>query len=272
MGKLTQKQRRELNNRQNLNDKTEHYDLTYNENNNETYTMANLNKHILSLYPDVRIVNISNTLYTNNRISKQVKQIDDLTRDDNNFIVIENRDHKHLEKLVRAYLLNKKAPMKLSTYQFIKTAFVLFRSANFIMCPKCEMNNDHEVFKMLKTHFKQSPKECMLCYKEFEHNEKKVTCCNCKTPICSKCFFLYLKSGNSGWCPFCTQHMMFYGLTKMDTSCEVINDLYDEYVCDKLWYNFKKNGDTDGVRIEMSWFMDWEEYLHDRIDVVDDEP
>ena len=41
MGKLTQKQRRELKNKQNLNDKTEHYDLTYNENNNETHTTKN---------------------------------------------------------------------------------------------------------------------------------------------------------------------------------------------------------------------------------------
>ena len=41
MGKLTQKQRRELKNKHNLNDKTEHYDLTYSENNNETHTTEN---------------------------------------------------------------------------------------------------------------------------------------------------------------------------------------------------------------------------------------
>ena len=41
MGKLTQKERRELKKKQNLNDKTEHYDLTYNENNNETHTTEN---------------------------------------------------------------------------------------------------------------------------------------------------------------------------------------------------------------------------------------
>ena len=41
MVKLTQKQRRELKKKQNLNDKTEHYDLTYNENNNETHTTEN---------------------------------------------------------------------------------------------------------------------------------------------------------------------------------------------------------------------------------------
>jgi len=41
MGKLTQKERRELKKKQNLNDKTEYYDLTYNENNNETHTTEN---------------------------------------------------------------------------------------------------------------------------------------------------------------------------------------------------------------------------------------
>ena len=41
MGKLTQMQRRELKKKHNLNDKTEHYDLTYSENNNETHTTEN---------------------------------------------------------------------------------------------------------------------------------------------------------------------------------------------------------------------------------------
>ena len=41
MAKLTQRQRRELKKKQNLNDKTEHYDLIYNENNNETHTTEN---------------------------------------------------------------------------------------------------------------------------------------------------------------------------------------------------------------------------------------
>ena len=41
MGKVTQKERRELKHKQNLNDRTEHYDVSDNENNNETHTTEN---------------------------------------------------------------------------------------------------------------------------------------------------------------------------------------------------------------------------------------
>ena len=83
---------------------------------------------------------------------------------------------------------------------------------------------------------------------------------------------VHVKSGNNGWCPFCTHHMMFHGLSKLDSPNERINCLFDEYVGEKLLSNVRKNGDMNRVIIGMIWFVGWEEYLHDRIVVVDDEP
>ena len=63
--------------------------------------------------------------------------------------------------------------------------------------------------------------------------KKRVTCCNCQMPMCNNCFFAYIKN-NSGWCPYCTRHLLFVGLGKTSIRIEYMGDIFDAFVGDEM--------------------------------------
>ena len=110
---------------------------------------------------------------------------------------------------------------------------MLVRSNGVILAPKPEIGNS-DVFKnAIKSYLKPSVKDCLICFHEFFFNEKRVTCCHCKMPICKNCFITYIKN-NSGWCPYCRQHLIFWGLGKTGIQNDDMDAIFDAFVGDEM--------------------------------------
>ena len=48
-------------------------------------------------------------------------------------------------------------------------------------------------------------------------------------PMCKKCFIIYIKN-NSGWCPYCRQHLLFKGLGKTDLQNNDMDIIFDDFI------------------------------------------
>ena len=52
-------------------------------------------------------------------------------------------------------------------------------------------------------------------------------------PMFKNCFTTYI-TNNSGWCPYCTQHLMYFGLGKNSIQNEDMDSLFDSFVGDEM--------------------------------------
>ena len=50
-----------------------------------------------------------------------------------------------------------------------------------------------------------------------------------------------------------------------------MNDLFDEFVGYKMRQLLREEGVLSGVHLNEHWFHEWDNYVHDKIFVVDDE-
>ena len=113
------------------------------------------------------------------------------------------------------------------------TIVMLVRSNSAVLAPKAEIGNSDSFNNVLKSYLKPRVKDCLICFHEFIFNEKRVSCCHCQMPMCKNCFITYIKS-NSGWCPYCTQHLMYFGLSKTGIQNDDMDDLFDAFVGDEM--------------------------------------
>ena len=52
-------------------------------------------------------------------------------------------------------------------------------------------------------------------------------------PMCKDCFTIYIKE-NSGWCPYCTRHLMYVGLGKTCIQNEYMDNLFNAFAGDEM--------------------------------------
>ena len=52
-------------------------------------------------------------------------------------------------------------------------------------------------------------------------------------PLCTNCFITYIKN-NSGWCPSCTQHLMYFGLGKTGIQNDDMDVVFDTFVGNEM--------------------------------------
>ena len=64
--------------------------------------------------------------------------------------------------------------------------------------------------------------------------------------MCKNCFITYIKN-NSGWCPYCTMHLLYYGLGKNNTQNDDIDVLFDMFVGDEMRTCINQTNDVTSV-------------------------
>ena len=139
---------------------------------------------------------------------------------------------------------------------------MLVRSNGVVICPNPELGNYDVIKNALKTYLKPRVKDCLICFHEFTFNEKKVSCCHCHMPICKNCFITYIKN-NSGWCPYCTQHLIYLGLGKNSIQIDGMDDLFDSFVGDKMRNSINHTNAVTSVPVSYL-FEEWISFLNNR--------
>jgi hypothetical protein len=181
---------------------------------------------INEVYPSVDIIDMTEDVFTNKKIS--VKKLDALAKDENKFIVVFNCGSKVLHSFLVSYLELKNVPTRVYLKITDEVAFLLVRSSSIQV-----FSADDDITTCLKTIFKPSIKECLICFYEFIHEEKRVSCCNCRAPLCTKCFEKYITE-NPGWCVQCRQHMIFPEWRQPDQPDNEENAIINAFVAEQM--------------------------------------
>ena len=170
-------------------------------------------ENIKSVYPDVNIINMTYAIHSYKNVISNVKQMNELTKHDNNIIIVFNINTLNFTKFHSRYMrLNKVSSI---TWPKIDddVAVMLIRSIAVILYSKPVLINSDVINNTLKGQLKPYVNECLICCNEFDVDDKRVTCCHCMMPMCKDCFMIYIKE-NPGWCPYCTQHLIYHGKSK----------------------------------------------------------
>ena len=225
MTKLTQQQRREQKTHNNLNNR----DVS--EHNN--YMSSN----IKNIYPNVNVIFI---ILAYENVISNIKKLYEFTKDDNNIIIINNNNTIHFTKFYSYYMDLHKVPSHAWSKIDDNISVMLVRGTAIILAQKSEIYNCELFNNTLKSSLKLRVKECLICFHNFFFKEKRVTCCHCMMPICHNCFITYIKN-NSGWCPYCRQHLLFNGLGKTSMQSDDIGDIFDAFVGDEMRTRINQN-------------------------------
>ena len=228
MTKPTQQQRRE--------NKKQCKQTHNNSDNHESHVSEHeefVSSNIKYVYPNVNVINMTSAIHSYENVISNVKQLDEYTKDDNHIIIVFNINIDNFTKFHSCYMRLKK--VSVATWPTINDniAVMLIRSNNILVCPKSEINNSDIINNALRSSLKPRVKECLICCHEFDFNEKRVSCCHCRMPMCRECFIIYIKE-NSGWCPYCTRHIIYYGLDKSFIQDYNIGDLFNKFVGDEM--------------------------------------
>jgi hypothetical protein len=174
--------------------------------------------NINHLYPDVNVIDMTTDIYIaddEDKYNNNLKKLDELTLDINNFVIIFNINPLILSRFYALRMAKLSIPTRGYENVTDDDELIVFRNAKALVCPK-ETENDEKLMKLLKTLFREQVfNDCMICFCEFEAREKRVYCVNCNNQICQNCISKYLPT-NAGWCPCCRQHLLFEDLKQPD--------------------------------------------------------
>ena len=228
MTKPTQQQRRE---------KKKQCKQTHNNSDNYKSHVSEyedfVSSNIKSVYPNANVINMTSVIHSYENVISNVKKLSEYTRDDNNIIIVYNINILHFTKFYSCYMSLKKEPVHTWSKIDDDIIVMLVRSNNVILAPKPEIGNS-DVFKnVLKSYLKPRVNDCLICFHEFIFNERRVSCCHCQMPMCKKCFITYIKN-NSGWCPYCTQHLIYLGLDKTCIQGDDMDVVFNTFVGDEM--------------------------------------
>ena len=228
MTKPTQQQRREKKKQcKQTHNNSDNYESHVSE--HEEFVSSN----IKFVYPNANVINMTSVIHSYENVISNVKKLNEFTKDDNNIIIVFNINTHNFTKFHSCYMRLKK--VSTATWPQINDniAVMLIRSNGVILCPKPELGNSDVINNALKSYLKPRVKECLICCHEFDFNEKRVSCCHCQMPMCKDCFTIYIKE-NSGWCPYCTRHLMYFGLGKTCIQNEYMDNLFNAFVGDEM--------------------------------------
>ena len=221
MTKLTQQQRR---------DKKKQCKQTHNNSESHVSEYEDfVSSNIKSVYPNANLINMTSAIHSCEKVICNVKKLIEFTRDDNNIIIIYNINTLHFTNFYSCYMTLKNVPVYVWSKINDDSIVLLFRSSGIILAPKPEICNSEEFKNSIKKQLKSHVKDCLICLHVFPFEEKRVTCCHCRMPMCKKCFIIYIKH-NSGWCPYCRQHLLFKGLGKTDIQNGDMDIIFDEFI------------------------------------------
>ena len=221
MTKPTQQQRRDKQCKQTHNN-SDNYESHVSE--HEEFVSSN----IKFVYPNANVINMTSAILSYENAISHAKKMIEFTKNDNNIIIVYNINTFNFTKFYSCYI--SLTHLSAHTCKIDDNIIVmLVRSNNVILAPKPEIGNS-DVFKnVLKSYLKPRVNDCLICFHEFIFNERRVSCCHCQVPMCKNCFTTYIKS-NSGWCPYCTQHLMYFGLGKNSIQNKDMDSLFDSFV------------------------------------------
>ena len=57
--------------------------------------------------------------------------------------------------------------------------------------------------------------------------------------MCKDCFTIYIKE-NPGWCPYCTRHLMYFGLSQSSLKSEGMKTLFNVFVGEQMRNSIKQ--------------------------------
>ena len=167
-------------------------------------------------------------------VISNAKKLIDYTKDDNNIIMAYNINTLNFAKFYSCYMSLKNVPVHTWPKINENCLVMLVRSNGVILVPKPTADNSETFKDGLKSYLKPRIKECHICFHKFIFKEKKVSCCNCQMPICRDCFSSYIKI-NSGWCPWCTKHLIFIGLSKTSSMRnEYMAGVFNKFIGDEM--------------------------------------
>ena len=235
MTKLTQQQRRDKK-------KQTHNNFESHVSEYEDFVSSN----IKSVYPNVNIINMTSDIELSENVCSNTKKLVEFTKDDNNIIAVYNINTINFTNFCSYYMSSKKVQVHTWPNITDDVAIMLIRSNNVAFFSKAEICNSDSFNYVLKTYFKPCVKDCLICFHEFIFNEKRVSCCHCQMPMCKNCFITYIKN-NSGWCPYCTMHLLYYGLGKNNTQNDDIDVLFDMFVGDEMRTCINQTNDVTSV-------------------------
>ena len=239
MTKPTQKQRREKNKQckqtHNNSDNHKSHDKSDNHESHVSGHEEFVSSNIKIVYPNVNIINMTDDVfYSTANVISNVEKLNEFTKEDNNIIIVFNINTLMFTNFYSRYMLWKKVPTAVLTTvkDTDNKAFMIVRGGHVILYPTSALDAD-TMSQILKSQLKLRVKECLICFHELVFNEKRVSCCNCQMPLCEDCFNHYIKE-NPGWCPYCTQHLMYYGLGKRGFKNDEVDNLFDEFVGEQM--------------------------------------
>ena len=224
MTKLTQQQRRET--------KKQCTPKIINSDNPESYNDL-VFANIKLVYPNVNIINMTATTYSSEKLSE-------FTKDDNNIIIVFNINNQtEIKSVYSNYMIWKRVPIVFWEKDIGDIAFMIVRGSSVILYPTSKIGNSDILIEELKSILKPRVKECLICFHKFVFEERRVSCCHCKMPLCGDCFSHYIKE-NPGWCPYCTRHLMFHGVGKGDFENENCGDVFEEFIGEQMRASIKQ--------------------------------
>ena len=158
------------------------------------------------------------TIYSSEKLSE-------FTKDDYHIIIVFNINNQtEIKSVYSNYMIWKRVPIVFWEKDIGDIAFMIVRGSSVILYPTSKLGNSDILIEELKSQLKPRVKECLICFHKFVFEERRVSCCHCQMPMCKNCFITYIKN-NSGWCPYCTMHLLYYGLGKNSKHSEIIHFL-----------------------------------------------
>ena len=218
MTKLTQQQRREKKKQCKQTHVSEHDEF--------------VSSNIKFVYPNANVINMTDAIHSYENVISHAKKMIEFTKNDNNIIIVYNINTLNFTKFYSCYMSLTNASAH--TCKIDDNIIVmLVRSDGVVLASKAKIGNSDSFNDMLKSYLKPRVNDCLICFHEFIFAEKRVSCCHCRMPMCKNCFITYIKN-NSGWCPYCTQHLMYFGLSKTGTQNDDMDAVFDAFVGDEM--------------------------------------
>ena len=261
MTKQTQQQRRE---KKKLSKQTHD-----NSDNHESHVSEHeefVSSNIKYVYPNANVINMTSVIHSSKNVLSNVENLNEFTKDDNNIIIVFNINTPNFTKFYYCYMEWKNVPTSLFPKVKDNIAFLIVRGSNVILYPTPELGNSDVITNTIKYNLKPRVEECLICFHEFVFGEKRVSCCNCHMPMCKECFTHYIKE-SPGWCPYCTKHLMYYGLGKSCFQDDALYNLFNVFVGEQMRTSIKQ---TNGVAtIPAQHLADkWLSFLQQRVYVT----
>jgi hypothetical protein len=193
------------------------------------------------IYPGVSVINMTKDVYSTSSLIHDVKQLNELTRDDNNIMIINNVDSVRFNEFYNGYMDFKGCPKQARDVIGEGFTHMLVRAGRFCVFGHSVIDDNDLLAHHIKAQLKLRAKECAICFNEFLHGFKRTPCSNCRGALCSTCFSHYIKI-DAGWCPVCRLHMLYHGLRKWPSGCDALNKMFDVFVRRQMIRHIRKHG------------------------------